>query len=248
MIARTPNAHLPGERDLRARKLGVRAGRGFSLIELLVVMSVAVLLTALMMPAMQQLRENAQRVVCMSNMQQLGRAFMMYGGDHNDELPESEALVERSLPQELMLARTAGRGGAWDGLGHLYELHYCDTPECFYCPSHHGQHLFERYAGMWEQAAPCDTIYTNYHYAGQMEWNRNRRRMLTEGYKLVLSTDGLRTAGDFNHIQGMNTLRGDGSVHWCDDTEGILKVLPQTETEQVSAAYFDLWDLVQQAK
>ena len=254
MIARTPNVRLPGERAVDARTPSCRAAAAarsaFSLIELLVVMSVAVMLTALMMPVMQQLRENAHRVVCMSNMQQIGRAFMMFGGDNNDELPESQALVEPESPQELMLARTSGKDSQWDGLGYLFKLHYCEASECFYCPSHHGEHLFERYAGMWEQAAaPCEPIYTNFHYAGQLEWNKsNRRRVLTDGYKLVLLTDGLRTASDFNHTQGMNSLRGDGSVHWCDDTEGILKVLPRTEAEQVSAQYFDLWDLVQQAK
>lgn len=244
----------------------VRAPHGcrmaFSLIELLVVMSVAILLTALMMPAMQQLRENAQRVVCMSNMQQLGLAFTLYGGDHDDELPESAALKERSRPQDLMLARTGiadayssrpvgadGSPSQWDGLGHFYELHYCDASECFYCPSHHGRHLYERYAEKWDDVENVEPIYTNYHYAGNLQWNDfGRRRLLTEGYKLVLLTDGLRTAEDFNHVLGMNTLRGDGSVHWCDDTSNILNVLPRGEGEPISSEYFKLWDMVQQAK
>lgn len=212
-------------------------------------MAVVVLLTALMMPAMQQLRENAQRVVCMSNMQQLGHAFFMFAADHNDFLPESESLTRGETPQNLMLARGEGVGDQWDGLGHLYGLHYCDAPECYYCPSHHGEHPYDRYANRWSDATNTQAIYTNYHYAGHMEWNKDsRRRNLVQGNSMVLLTDGLRTANDFNHVFGMNSLRGDGSVAWRDDTQEIYKILPRTEQEQVTEAYMGLWDLVQEEK
>jgi prepilin-type N-terminal cleavage/methylation domain-containing protein len=221
---------------------------GFSLVELMVVMAVAMLLTALTMPAMQQLHENAQRVVCMSNLSQIGHGFIIWGGDHNDYLPEAQALNQNESPQNLMMARRTD--GSWDGMGHLFEKQYCGVAECFYCPSHHGKHPFERYSNMWtEDAAPPTSIFTNYHYAGHMDWkNSGQRRTLLDGYSLVLATDGLRTATDFNHIQGMNMLRGDGSVHWRDDTEAIYEVLPKTEQEQITPEYMSLWDLVEQRR
>ena len=212
----------------------------------MVVMAMAVLLTALMMPAMQQLHENAQRVVCSSNLRQIGHAFMQYGGDHNDYLPRSEVLNLDETPQNLMMARRPD--GAWDGIGHLYEQHYCDTPECFYCPSHHGKHPFEHYANSWCEEAPPSIIFTNYHYAGHMEWKKQNgvhRRTLLDGYELVLATDGMRTTNDFNHILGMNMLRGDGSVHWSDDTQPIYEILPKNEQEQITPAYMNLWEMVQ---
>lgn len=213
-------------------------------------MSVVVMLTALMMPAMQQLRENAQRVVCMSHMQQLGQAFFMYAGDRNDALPSSSTLQRGDTPQNLMIARHAGAGEQWDGVGLLFREHYCAAPECFYCPSHHGEHPHEKYADDWYNPAPTRPIYTNYHYAGHMEWKfeGGRRRSLVEGDRLVLLTDGLRTASDFNHSLGMNSLRGDGSVAWREDTGEIYKLLPRSMEEAPSPAYMGLWDLVQQEK
>ena len=55
----------------------------------MVVMAVALLLTALTLPAMRLVHENARRVVCMANLQQLGHAFVMYGDDHNDPVADS---------------------------------------------------------------------------------------------------------------------------------------------------------------
>jgi prepilin-type N-terminal cleavage/methylation domain-containing protein len=220
--------------------------RGFSLIELLVVMTVAMLLTALTLPAMRQVHENAQRVACMSNLQQLGHAFVMFGDDHDDLLPTSLVLMNKESPQHLMISRRVGASGSnWDGLGLLFALHYCDTPECFYCPSHRGNHPFERYASAWRSPTPGQSIFTNYHYAGHMDWkNASRRRTMLDGYRLVLATDGLRTASDFNHLVGMNSLRGDGSVRWRDDTENIYGVLPKSELESIGPQYMNLWDIV----
>jgi hypothetical protein len=218
-------------------------------VELLVVIAVAVLLTSLTMPAMRQVHENAQRIMCMSNQQQLGHAFIMYGGDNNDYLPTSFTQIHSETPQNLMMSRSGGPKGSWDGLGVLFSSHYCGSSECFYCPSHHGDHPFERYADSWAETMPTRPIFTNYHYAGHLEWkDLTRRRSLTEGYNLVLATDGLRTAADFNHVLGMNVLRGDGSVRWRDDTDDIYNLLPATDQEQIEPEYMDLWELVAGAR
>ena len=207
------------------------------------------LLTALTLPAMRQVHENAQRVACMANLQQLGHALIMYGDDHNDMLPPSQAQMNSESPQNLMMSRRTGPGVGWDGLGILFEEHYCDVAECFYCPSHHGNHPYDRYARHWAAPSVSQPIFANYHYAGHMDWtNPGRRRSLLDGHKLVLSTDGLRTANDFNHLQGMNVLRGDGSVRWREDNEDIFGMLPKTELEQISPQYMDLWDIVGESR
>ena len=218
--------------------------RAFSLLELLVVISVVVLLTGLLMPAMHHMRENAHRVICMSHLQQLGQAFHLYVANSHERLPYSVVLHSDQAPQNLMVARRAGPTGDWDGLGLLFLLEYCPAPECFYCPSHHGDHPFERYADQWLHPPPNSVIYTNYHYAGDIEWNYTaRRRTLDDGYSLVLATDGLRTASDFNHFSGLNVLRGDGSVRWHNDTRDILGHLPVTELQPVPN-YSMIWELV----
>jgi prepilin-type N-terminal cleavage/methylation domain-containing protein len=65
-------------------------GRGaFTLIELLVVIAIIAILAAILFPAFTQAREGARRIVCVSNMRQLGMGLQMYAQDHAETLPGS---------------------------------------------------------------------------------------------------------------------------------------------------------------
>jgi prepilin-type N-terminal cleavage/methylation domain-containing protein len=74
----------------------------FTLVELLVVLAIIGVLAALLLPALSQAKERAQRVACLSQMRQIGLAWMLYLQDHHDRFPDrrdlKDSLVEGYRP------------------------------------------------------------------------------------------------------------------------------------------------------
>ena len=95
--------------------------KGFTLIELFVVIAIIAILAAILFPVFAQAREKARQTTCLSNMKQLGLSMMMYTEDYDESYP-------------------CGDAGSWNGTyawgGFVDAISpYVKNKKMFVCPS-----------------------------------------------------------------------------------------------------------------
>ena len=66
--------------------------RGFTLIELVVVIAIILILGAMLLPVFEQATKQAEAICCLSNMRNIGYAALMYADDYGQQYPP--AIVE----------------------------------------------------------------------------------------------------------------------------------------------------------
>lgn len=114
----------------------------FTLVELLVVIAIILLLLTLLLPALRAARETANRIVCASNVSQIGVALHAYAMDNQGVFP---SFWEYPAPG---IAGASHRGGNahWEIMGQpvqapnprLLNPYTQDNWKVHSCPSEHG--------------------------------------------------------------------------------------------------------------
>lgn len=125
-------------RPLRVCTRSRKPVHGFTLVELLVVISIIALLLAILMPSLQKAREQAKQIVCLSNLHNFGLAIVTYSVGENGKWP---SMVDPHRPNNpewwtsgLVFSREAGPD-FWRGLGLLYKTKCIGEKNLYYCPN-----------------------------------------------------------------------------------------------------------------
>jgi len=103
-----------------------KSGRAFSLIELLVVVSIIAILASLILPALARAKARAQGSFCLNNTHQLSVAWMVYADDHNGQLSYNLGQSPRS-PVILPAIGGATMGDNWVNNVENWELNPDNT-------------------------------------------------------------------------------------------------------------------------
>jgi prepilin-type N-terminal cleavage/methylation domain-containing protein len=123
---------------------------GFTLVELLVVISIIAILLAVLMPSLSKARDQARRIVCASQEKQLATGCFAYAMANNSRTPDTfldqhdiTGLYNTTDPVGIagcqerlsqLCARTGQNTVHYGGLGILYIKKYLAEPKSLWCP------------------------------------------------------------------------------------------------------------------
>ena len=184
----------------------------FTLIELLIVISIIAVLAGMLLPALQQARETARKSQCLNQEKQLGIAFNMYFSDYKDFIPPK-------------ISDSEGKSQTWAFLLYPYfGIHTTSNtsiissyftlkrkPKTFQCPK-----------DLCLNEANSHLGYGMYHHLAE----QNIRKLSRLSERLLLTETAFSAIGPESHAAGHYLVQGetlDVMLNPLANTPGIKK-------------------------
>jgi prepilin-type N-terminal cleavage/methylation domain-containing protein len=213
--------------------------RGFTLVELLVVIGIISVLIAMLLPALSKAQEAARRTACLSNLRQLGTVFQMYAQQFKGAVPIGY-MDQRQFSYVINWNNANGTKVSQMGLLVLAKM--LPAPRAFYCPSEMDDMFqFDSRSNVWpfDKTPPSPHLSTpglghtrmGYNARPVADWPTNSEGYavtdarywvpvpvpkITKYNRKAIAADLVVSPGyvQARHRVGVNVLIGDSSARW----------------------------------
>ncbi|HEX8913504.1 MAG TPA: type II secretion system protein [Humisphaera sp.] len=196
-----------------------RHPRGFTLVELVIVVGIIAVLIGLLLPTIGKARESAYRASCLANLRDVHRTLGVYAAANQGKVPIGYR-AGRKQWNSMVFSSTSGK---YCLFGILYLNKLMTDPRAFFCPSDlDPRSMLNTEINPWPPVDKTKQVYAGYGL--RPDYQLADELHLTGGFvptlrsfeqKAILADlTAMPDRVDLRHRQGVNVIYNDGGGAW----------------------------------